>query len=121
MQRRHFLKSLTGLFVAAAVDPEELLWTPKRTFFISPSVQLYWNRFVTMEMVTNEALRLLRNKMQFTQFIDPAYMGGPLVVDEIFSANVDWTDIDNPVLLHRRSAKIGSTITIRKPARYAKT
>lgn len=109
MQRRHFLKSLTGLFVAAAVDPEELLWTPKRTFFISPSVQLYGNRFVTMEMVTNEALRLLRNKMQFTQFIDQAY--SPPVYGKEVTLFFDAAG-------RGAGFRIGDTITIRKPARY---
>jgi hypothetical protein len=113
MQRRRFLQ-LLGLAGAAAVvgpglvlDPERALWVPgaKRIFDLgaadAPFIDVSAftgrrNSFVTMDVFTREALRVLQESLDFAQRINREY-------DEAFA-----------------SAVVGRTIRPQLPARYAR-
>lgn len=76
MNRRGFLKVL-GIGAAAATTGaialvEEELWTPSRTFFLPPAGG-WGNRLLTVQQITNEALRILANEMNFTEVVERAY------------------------------------------------
>jgi hypothetical protein len=81
LSRRSFL----GLFAAstaavATLDLDHLLWTPgEKTIFLPPAVEIIedvaivGNRFVDMQWVTNEALRVLTNELTVTKRINRLY------------------------------------------------
>ena len=85
MNRRSFL----GVLLATAtLDPERLLWVPKLISIPKPG-----NQFLTMKMITERSLLILRENLQFVRFVDRSYEN-------------EWGGIDH---------KVGATISIRKP------
>lgn len=97
----------------AVLDPEFALWLPgrKRYFDIGasareispiilpPQVGLPKNTFLTVDMITREALKVLENQLRFAHRVDMDFFRGE-----------QW-----PVMGRR----VGDTIQIRKPQRFA--
>ena len=82
MDRRSFLSGFLGAAAALAFDPERLLWVPSaKTIFLPPP----GNQFVTMEMITSEALRMLRDNLRF----EPTYSGPVLSQPFLVGATVN--------------------------------
>lgn len=124
MIRRSFLRVL-GLGAAAAaatplleqLDPERLLWVPgAKTFFLPPvePVALFHgphplkghrarqrggNSLLTIQMVTQEALRVLENSLAFSKVINRQY-------DDKFFTTFE-------------GAHVGMTVNARKPLRLS--
>lgn len=69
MDRRGFLKSLTGFLALGTVDPEALLWTPSKTIFIPSGIELVpqFSSFITEEEFIRRSLMSLRRNLQFIQ------------------------------------------------------
>lgn len=84
MNRRSFLAGLAGLIGTATLDPEKLLWIPgQKTIFLPP----VGNQFLTTDMITADALRILRDNLRFARvaieqalFLAPRFMIGDTVV-----------------------------------------
>lgn len=98
MDRRSFLRALltgaAGAIAAHELDLDRLLWVPgERTFFLpSPSPDLNTS-LLTTDIITREALRILERNLTFANCVNRSY--------------------------DARSYQTGTTLTIRKPARYA--
>ena len=69
MNRRGFLGMLAGLAGTAAVDPEQLLWTPGAKTIFVPSIapvefidfdDIPKNHSLAVSQITREALKILR-------------------------------------------------------------
>jgi hypothetical protein len=88
MHRRRFLQ-LLGMSAAAAaiapelvLDPERALWIPgQKTIFLPSDAPLRvcrgggrgGNKLLTIEMITQEALRVLENNLTFAKFVNRQY------------------------------------------------
>ena len=96
MNRRGFLQTLAAGLGLAAVDPEKLLWTPNaKTIFIPAPIIKASGTLITLSMITDEALRQLKNNLILASLArSSAYHGG------------------------RVNAIIGETLNIRKPTCY---
>lgn len=110
MNRRGFLKLLclaaTGAALAPVLelDPERLLWVPGAKTFFLPSEPVLWNVhapqfLLTPDWVTREALMVLKSNLNIVGQINRSY-------DDGFSR------------LLIGSATIGSTVNVKRPARY---
>ena len=69
MNRRGFLKYL-GIGAAAASTGaiallEQGVWTPKRTFFLPPAGGWGGKQLLTIQSITEEALKVLEERLQF--------------------------------------------------------
>jgi hypothetical protein len=85
MQRRGFLAALGTLAAGYALDPERLLWVPGAKTFFLPSIEgvrgcppgplgaLGPPGFLTIDIITREALRVLENNLQFARVVNRQY------------------------------------------------
>lgn len=90
MNRRGFLGALATLAVAHTFDPERLLWVPgAKTFFIPETVRVggVGNTFLTIDMITREALRVLENNLKLMSHINREYDDKWLSADVRFSGS----------------------------------
>lgn len=92
MDRRAFLRRF-GLGAAAVVttavlDPERMLWVPgQKTVFLPPVTRFKPNNtFLTVDIITREALRALENNLQMLQILERPYdsqFGGTVIGDHV--------------------------------------
>lgn len=82
MNRRGFLGALATLAAGHVLDPERLLWVPgAKTFFLpSPYVTgeavlttAGGHTFLTIDIITREALRVLQNQLKFVELVNRQY------------------------------------------------
>ena len=72
MNRRNFLQLIaSGSVGAMTLDVEKLLWVPGAKTFFLPPVPL---RLLTVDYITRETLRILKNNLVFSRAVDDVIM-----------------------------------------------
>lgn len=80
MNRRSFLRWLggtaAGIAIATTLDIEKLLWVPGEKVIFVPPLVTSGNVFLTSELITREAMRVLTNNLAMVRMINREYDAG---------------------------------------------